>query len=43
MRWLERLVNEKTGNLDRNINVDQIRELGEFLSLTARCRHGGWR
>lgn len=35
MRWLERLVNEKTGNLNRNINVKQIRELGEFLSLSA--------
>ena len=34
-RWLERLVNEKTGNLNRNIKVDQIRELGEFLSLSA--------
>ena len=35
MRWLERLVNEKTGNLARNISVDQVRELGEFMSLTA--------
>jgi DNA polymerase III, gamma/tau subunits len=35
MRWLERLVNEKTGNLNRNISVDQVRELGEFMSLTA--------
>ena len=34
MRRLERLVNEKTGNLARNISVDQVRELGEFLSLT---------
>ena len=34
-RWLERLLNEKTGNLNRNIKVDQIRELGEFLSLSA--------
>jgi DNA polymerase-3 subunit delta' len=34
MRWLERQVNEKTGNLARNISVDQVRELGEFLSLT---------
>lgn len=33
-RWLKRLVNEKTGNLARNISVDQIRELGEFLALT---------
>ena len=35
MRWLQRLVNEKTGNLARNISVDQVRELGEFLSLTS--------
>jgi DNA polymerase-3 subunit delta' len=34
MRRLERLVSEKTGNLARNISVDQIRELGEFLALT---------
>jgi DNA polymerase-3 subunit delta' len=33
-RWLERLVNEKTGNLTRDISVDQVRELGEFLTLT---------
>jgi len=35
MRWLERLINEKTGNLARNISVDQVRELGEFMSMTA--------
>jgi DNA polymerase-3 subunit delta' len=35
MRWLERLVNEKTGNLNRNINVAQVRELGEFMGMTA--------
>jgi len=34
MRWLERLVNEKTGNLARNISVDQVRALGEFMGLT---------
>jgi DNA polymerase-3 subunit delta' len=34
MRWLQRLENEKTGNLARNISVDQVRELGEFLTLT---------
>ena len=34
MRRLERLVNEKTGNLARNISVDQVREVGSFLSLT---------
>ena len=35
MRWLQRLENEKTGNLARNISVDQVRGLGEFLGLTA--------
>lgn len=35
MRRLDRLINEKTGNLARNISVDQVRELGEFVSLTA--------
>ncbi|MGE5563677.1 MAG: DNA polymerase III subunit delta' [Bacillota bacterium] len=35
MRWLERLTNEKTGALNRNIKVDQVRELGEFMSLSA--------
>ena len=34
MRRLERLVNEKTGNLARSISVDQVRELGEFMALT---------
>lgn len=34
MRRLERLLNDK-GNLNRSIKVDQIRELGEFLSLSA--------
>jgi DNA polymerase-3 subunit delta' len=34
MRWLQRLENERTGNLARNITVDQVRELGEFLGLT---------
>jgi len=34
LRWLERLENEKTGNLARNITVAQVRELGGFLSLT---------
>ena len=34
MRWLERVVNDK-GNLNRNIKVDQVRELIEFLGLTA--------
>jgi DNA polymerase-3 subunit delta' len=35
MRWLERLVNEKTGNLKQDISVDQVRELAEFMSMTA--------
>lgn len=35
MRWLQRLENPKTGNLNRNIKVDQIRELGEFMGMTA--------
>lgn len=35
MRRLERLVNEKTGNLNRNIKVEQIRSLAEFLGLSA--------
>jgi DNA polymerase III subunit delta' len=34
MRWLQRLENDKTGNLARNISVDQVRGLGEFLNLT---------
>lgn len=35
MRHLERLVNEKSGNLARNISVEQVRQLGEFMGLTA--------
>jgi DNA polymerase-3 subunit delta' len=35
MRWLERLLNERTGNLARNISVDQVRALGEFMGMTA--------
>ena len=35
MRLLERQVNEKTGNLNRNIKVEQVRKLGEFLNLSA--------
>jgi DNA polymerase-3 subunit delta' len=34
MRWLQRLENEKTGNISRNIKVDQVRELGEFMALS---------
>ena len=33
-RWIERLENPKTGNLARNISVDQVREVGDFLNLT---------
>ena len=34
MRWLQRLVNEKTGNLARNITVKQVRELAELFDLS---------
>lgn len=34
LRWLERLENEKTGNLARNITVEQVRSLGELFDLT---------
>jgi DNA polymerase-3 subunit delta' len=34
MRRLERLVNEKTGNLARNISVDQVRSLAELFGLS---------
>ena len=34
MRWLQRVVNEKTGNLNRNIKIEQVRELGEFMALS---------
>lgn len=34
MRRLERVLNDK-GNLNRNIKVEQVRELGEFVSLSA--------
>ncbi|HEX8841583.1 MAG TPA: DNA polymerase III subunit delta' [Sphingomicrobium sp.] len=40
MRWLQRLENDK-GNLNRNIKVDQIRELGEFMGMTAAL--SAWR
>ena len=33
-RMLERLENAKTGNLSRNISVDQVRGLGEMLGVT---------
>jgi DNA polymerase-3 subunit delta' len=35
MRWLERLPKEKGEGLARNISVDQIRGLGEFMGMTA--------
>jgi DNA polymerase-3 subunit delta' len=34
LRVLERLVNEKTDNLARNITVDQVRSLGDLFDLT---------
>jgi DNA polymerase-3 subunit delta' len=34
LRILERLENEKTGNLARNISVDQVRSLGDLFELT---------
>jgi len=34
LRWLERLANEKTGNLVRNITIDQVRALGDLFDLT---------
>lgn len=33
-RLLERLENERTGNLARNISVDQVRDLGELFAMT---------
>lgn len=35
MRWLERLSDEKTEKTARNISVDQIRDLGQFMGMTA--------
>jgi DNA polymerase-3 subunit delta' len=34
LRQLERLMNEKTNNLARNITVDQVRSLGDLFDLT---------
>ncbi|WP_246167236.1 hypothetical protein [Sphingomonas piscis] len=34
LRWLERLENSKTGNLYRNVSVDQIRSLGDLVGTT---------
>ena len=41
MRWLERLTNEKTGKLNRNIKVEQVRALGEFMGMTSAL--SAWR
>jgi DNA polymerase-3 subunit delta' len=35
MRWLERLPKEKGDGLARDITVKQVRELGEFMGMTA--------
>lgn len=35
MRWLERLPKEKGEGLARDITIHQIRELGEFMGMTA--------
>ena len=35
MRWLERQPKERGEGLARNISVAQVRELGEFVSLTS--------
>ena len=34
LRWLARLVNDKTNNLSRNITVDQVRSLSDLFDLT---------
>lgn len=35
MRWLERLTDDKTDKRARNINVEQVRGLGQFMGMTA--------
>jgi DNA polymerase III subunit delta' len=35
MRWLERLPKEKGDGLARDITIDQVRGLGEFMGMTA--------
>jgi DNA polymerase-3 subunit delta' len=35
MRWLERLPKEKGDGLTRDITVDQVRKLGEFMGMSA--------
>jgi DNA polymerase-3 subunit delta' len=34
MRWLQRQVSEKTGNLARNISVEQVRSLADLFDLS---------
>ncbi len=34
MRWLQRVVNEKTGNLNRNITIKQVRGLAALFDLS---------
>lgn len=34
MRWLQRAINEKTGNLNRSISIGQVRALGDFMTLS---------
>jgi DNA polymerase-3 subunit delta' len=41
MRWLERLPRERGEGLARNISVDQVRELGDFMAMTAAL--SSWR
>ena len=41
MRWLERLPKEKGEGLTRDISVRQVRELGDFMSMTAAL--SSWR
>jgi len=41
MRWLQRLQKDNSDSLARNISVDQIRALGDFLTLTAAL--SAWR
>lgn len=41
MRWLERLAREKGEGLARDITIKQVRELGEFMGMTAAL--SAWR
>jgi len=41
MRWLERLAREKGEGLARDITIRQVRELGEFMGMTAAL--SAWR